>query len=155
MPEESVASYRESFDRAVQAAVSGALVLTPNTRSAAAVRSAADRQLGAGGEPAWRSPEALPFGAFLQRLLDDAVLAGALRLRALGREQELELWRQGIEQSPAGRQMLLPGSAAALASESFRTALEWGLDLASPAMRASSETRAFAGWAAGFQHRLA
>jgi probable DNA repair protein len=50
--------------------------------------------------------------------------------------------------------MLLPDSAAALASESFRTAVEYHIPLDSPQMSASSDTRAFSGWAAEFHRQL-
>ena len=53
-------------------------------------------------------------------------LRARLSVQALQREQELQLWRQIIERSPSGREMLLPESAAALACESFRTAIEYG-----------------------------
>ena len=51
--------------------------------------------------------------------------------------------------------MLLPDSAAALASESFRTAFEYDIALDSPQMSASGDTRAFCGWAAEFRRQLA
>jgi probable DNA repair protein len=51
--------------------------------------------------------------------------------------------------------MLLPESAAALASESFRTAIEHKIALDSPQMTASSDTRAFSGWVAEFRRQLA
>jgi probable DNA repair protein len=51
--------------------------------------------------------------------------------------------------------MLLPDSAALLASESFRTACEHDIALDSPLMLASSDTRAFAGWCAEFRRQLA
>ncbi len=76
-------------------------------------------------------------------------------VQALQREQELQLWRQIIERSTSGREMLLPDSAAALASESFRTAFEHGIALDSPLMTASSDTRAFSVWAAEFRRQLA
>ena len=65
----------------------------------------------------------------MERLYSEAVVAGAVTAQALQREQELQLWRLIIERSTGGREMLLPESAAALASESFRTAFEHGIAL--------------------------
>ena len=146
-------SYGECFEQAVHAAIAGATVLTANTRSARAIHAAAEARLRL-ASAAWLSPNVLPFGALIEQLYSEAVVAGAIKLHALQREQELELWRQIIELSPSGRGMLLPGSAAALAAESFRTALEYGIALDGPQMSASGDTRAFSGWAAEFRRQL-
>jgi ATP-dependent helicase/nuclease subunit B len=150
----NLAGYRECFEEAVGAALAGTTVLTANTRSARAIQAAAERQLRISNS-AWLTPDVLPFGAFVERLYSDAVVAGAVDVQALQREQELQLWRQIIERSSSGREMLLPESAAALASESFRTAMEHKIALDSPLMTASSDTRAFSGWAAEFMRQLA
>jgi ATP-dependent helicase/nuclease subunit B len=150
----NLAKYRECFEQAVTAVVAGATVLTANTRSARAVHAAAEQRLRLSAA-AWLTPDVLPCGAFVERLFSDAVVADAITVQALQREQELQLWRQIIECSPSGREMLLPDSAAALASESFRTAMEHDISLDSPQMSASSDTRAFSGWAAEFQRQLA
>jgi probable DNA repair protein len=149
-----MAGYRECFERTVAAAVDGATVLTANTRSARAVRTAAEQRLSLSNS-AWVTPEVLPYGAFVEQLYSDALVVGAATAHALQREQQLQLWRQIIEHSPSGREMLLPESAAALAAESFRTAMEYEIALDSPQMSASSDTRAFSGWAAEFQRKLA
>jgi len=149
-----VASYRECFERAVTAAIAGATVLTTNTRCARALLAAAEQRLRVTCS-AWLSPEVLPYGAFVERLYSEAVIVGAVTAQALQREQELQLWRSIIERSPGGREMLLPESAAALASESFRTALECGIALDSPQMSVSSDTRAFSGWAGEFRRQIA
>jgi probable DNA repair protein len=148
-----VTSYRECFEQAVSAAIAGATVLTANTRSARRIHAAAEQRLRL-ESAAWLSPDVLPYGAFVERLYSDAVVAGAVALQTLQREQELQLWRQIIERSPSGRRMLLPDSAAALAAESFRTACEHHIALDSPQMSATSETRAFSGWAAEFRRQL-
>ena len=151
-------SYRECFEQAVNAAIAGATVLTANTRSARRIHAAAEERLRlratAWPTPAWLTPNVLPYGAFVEQLYSDAVVAGAIKLHALQREQELQLWRQVIERSPSGREMLLPDSAAALAAESFRNAIEYGIALDGAAMSASSDTRAFSGWAAEFRRQL-
>jgi probable DNA repair protein len=146
--------YRECFEQAVTAAVAGATVLTANTRSARSIYAAAERRMRL-SHAAWLTPDVLPYGAFVERLYSDAVVVGAVTVQALQREQELQLWRQIIEHSPSGREMLLPESAAALACESFRTAIEHNIALDSPLMNASADTRAFFGWATEFQRRIA
>jgi ATP-dependent helicase/nuclease subunit B len=150
----NVTTYRECFEQAVGAAIAGATVLTANTRSARAIHAAAEQRLRL-ASAGWLSPDVLPYGAFVERLYSDAVVAGAVTLQALQREQELQLWRQIIERSPSGREMLLPEAAAALASESFRTAMEHDVPLDSSQMSASSDTRAFSGWATEFRRQLA
>ena len=154
MREGKADSYRECFEQAVSAAIAGATVLTANTRSARAIHAAAEACLRV-SNAAWLSPNVLPYGAFVEQLYSDAAVAGAIKLHALQPEQELQLWRQSIERSSSGREMLLPDSAATLASQSFRTAMEYGIALDSPQMNASSDTRAFSGWAAEFRRQLA
>lgn len=150
----SGSSYRECFELAVSAAIAGATVLTANTRSSRSIHAAAEQRLRL-ASAAWPTPDVLPYGALVERLYSDAVVAGAITLQALQREQELQLWRQIVERSPSGREMLLPDSAAALAAESFRTAMEYGIALDGPQMSASSDTRAFSGWATEFRRQLA
>ena len=94
--------YREYFEQAVTAAVAGATVLTANTRSARSILAAAERRMRL-SHAAWLTPDVLPYGAFVERLYWDAVVAGAVTVQALQREQELQLWRQIIEYSPSGR----------------------------------------------------
>ena len=149
-----VTGYRECFQQAVSATVLGTTVLTGNTRSARALRTAAEDHLRTANR-AWLTPDVLPYAAFVARLYSDTLVAGATSKHVLHREQELQLWRQIIERSPSGRAMLLPESAAALASEAFRTAIEYNIALNSPLMSASSDTRAFSGWAADFERQLA
>ncbi len=149
-----MSGYRECFEQAVSAAVAGATVLAANTRSARAIQAAAERRSRTSNS-AWLTPDVLPYGAFVERLYSDAVVTGAVSVQALQREQELQLWRQIIERSTGGREMLLPDSAAALASESFRTAFEYGIPLDSPLMSVSSDTRAFSVWSAEFRRQLA
>ena len=129
-------------------------MLTVNTRSARSIHAAAERRMRV-NHAAWLTPDVLPYGAFVERLYSDAVIAGVVTVQPLQREQELQLWRQIIEHSPSGREMLLPESAAALACESFRTAIEYDIALDSPLMNASADTRAFSGWAAEFRRRIA
>src|SRR6185369_10644992 len=93
-------------------------------RAARAIRGAAEDRLRASGE-VWLTPDVLPFGAFVERLYSEAVINGTLCANVLGREQELQLWRQIIEQSSRGRELLLPEAAAALAAQAFRTACEY------------------------------
>jgi len=145
--------YRECFEQAVSAAVAGATVLTGNTRSARAIQLAAERR-SQFSSSAWLTPDVLPYGAFVERLYSDAVVMGAVSVQALQREQELQLWRQIIERSTNGREMLLPDSAASLASESFRTAFEHDIALDSPLMNLSSDSRAFSVWCAEFRRQL-
>jgi probable DNA repair protein len=149
-----LAEYRERFEQAVSAVIAGATVLTENTRSARALHAAVEQRLRL-LSAAWLTPDVLPYGAFVERLYSDALVVGAVAVQSLQREQELQLWRQIIEHSPSGREMLLPESAAALASTSFRTAIEYDIALDSAQMSASSDTRAFSGWAAEFQRQLA
>jgi probable DNA repair protein len=148
-----LSGYRECFEQAVTEAVAGATVLTANTRSARAIHVAAERRLRMSNS-AWITPDVLPYGAFVERLYSEAVVMGAVSVHALQREQELQLWRQIIERSTAGREVLLPESAAHLASESFRTACEYGIALDSAQMGDSSDSRAFSAWSAEFRRQL-
>jgi hypothetical protein len=56
---ETGGGYRECFEQAVTAAVAGATVLTPNTRSARAIHAAAEDRLRL-ASMAWQTPNILP-----------------------------------------------------------------------------------------------
>jgi probable DNA repair protein len=146
-------SYRECFEQAVVAAIAGATVLTGNQRSARAIQAAAEERL-RGTRSSWLTPVVLPLEAFVARLYEQALITGEAVATPLQRAQEIQLWQQIIEHSPSGRELLLPESAAVLASQSFRIAMEYRIALDSAQMSASSESRAFAGWAAEFRSQL-
>ena len=137
----------------MSATVAGATVLVPNTRSARAIRRASEARMLPACK-AWLTPDVLPFEAFVAHLYSNALIAGAVTRSVLQREQELQLWRQIIARSQAGRTILLPDSAAALASEAFRTAKEWDIALNAPLMNSSTDTRAFAAWSVEFERQL-
>lgn len=147
-------AYSERFNQAVAAVLGGATVVTGNTRSARAVKQAAEGEQRRLGRAVWSTPDVLPFGAFCGRLHAAAMVAGHSRRLLLSPEQELQLWRSIVEHSPSSRELLMTDAAAELARRSLRTAAEYRVRLAEASMSATNETRAFSGWAAEFLDQL-
>src|SRR6185369_15328489 len=79
----------------------GATVLTPNRRLAQALMREFDEHQIGRGLAVWEAPEILPFGAFVERLYNDAFYSagGAAMPPLLTAAQEERIWRQIVEKA--------------------------------------------------------
>ncbi len=146
MPQESnIPQASAALNEAVRLAASGATVLVPTTRATRFVRMLANRDLSR-GSGAWRTPDVLPFGAWLERLWAGGQLTGAARKILLSDTQEHRLW-QLTAPGPAER------SLAAEASTAWRLARQYRIPLDSAAMSATEQSSVFKEWASKFQRR--
>lgn len=130
---------------------SGATLLTPNRRLAAAASATFDSAQQAAGQSAWRSPDVLPLGAWLGKQLERA-LRDDDSLQALSPVQEQLAWQNVIAQL-AGRTPLADVPAAArLAREADQLAIAWRLELRE-SMPLSEDCAAFLRWRARYLRR--
>ena len=87
---------RHNLERALHAAQAGALVLTSNTRAARNFRREfADRQRAAGHE-VWKSPEILPWSAWLRKLWQRQIYLAVSPASLLDEAQERIVWEHII-----------------------------------------------------------
>ena len=127
----------------------GTTVVTPNRRLAQTLASEFDRRQRAAGLTVWKTADILPYGAFVQRLYDDALhaeLAAGLPL-LLTPDQEQTLWEDVVRRSGAGDALLAVPETATLAREAWALAHAWGLADGLPGALAGEDAVAFAGWA--------
>src|SRR3989454_6440612 len=113
----------ELFQRLAEGHAARITVVTPNRRLAHALTAEFDAfQIGK-GLTVWEAPDILPFGAFVERLWEDALyseLGDKLPL-LLTPAQEQQLWEQILE----GSDLLIPPEAAAQCRDAWRLLHQW------------------------------
>src|ERR1700686_5688794 len=133
---------QEDCFRAVEA---GATIVTASRRLARALRQEFDFRQKALARSVWKTPDILPFDAFLGRAWRDWVLSGAkpdspVLLDAL---QEQCVWEQVIRDSPEGESLLRIPETAAQAMEAWQLFLAYRLPVGGR-FEASDDWSAFA-----------
>ncbi|MDT8070657.1 MAG: PD-(D/E)XK nuclease family protein [Terriglobia bacterium] len=139
---------RRNLQFVLDAAQSGACVISPNTRAARNLkRTFADRQR-ANNHAAWRSPEVLPWSAWLKRLWQEQLLHSSGHFSALLDErQERYLWERIIA---ADQPNLDPGSLALECSRAWRTVHAYRIPREKGAFRRKPDTAAFFRWSSSY-----
>ena len=126
----------------------GTTVVTPNRRLAQTLAAEFDRGQHASGLAAWETADVLPYGAFVERLYEDALhspLADRLPL-LLGPDQEQSLWEDVVRRA-TGDALLAVAETAALARDAWALAHAWDLADGLPGALAGDDAMAFAAWA--------
>src|SRR5216683_310098 len=135
----------ELFQRLAEGHAARITVVTPNRRLAQALTGEFDAfQIGK-GLTVWEAPDVLPFGAFVERLWEDAFyseLGDKLPL-LLTPAQEQQLWEQILE----GSDLLILPQAAAQCREGWRLLHQWRVE----AGRGNEDHSAFSEWAKQYQ----
>jgi probable DNA repair protein len=132
-------------------------VITANRRLARAVVEAyADRQIDA-GERVWRTPDVVPFSAWVERSWRACSRAAATAL--LRPAQERLLWEQVVrENTPPGENdevLREVAPAARQAVRAYAIVNAWRISLDAREFDFSQESRAFRSWARAFEKRCA
>jgi ATP-dependent helicase/nuclease subunit B len=137
------------------AVTAGHTVLAPNTELAAALFDAVERAHLEAGLEVWPTPRVLDFGSWLREQHARRQLRDAGAPRVLGDIEERELWREVIDSSALGQDILEPNGAARAARRARRALHEYGIPLRAVADHgsASEESRAFLGWNRRFDER--
>ncbi len=132
----------------LDAAQSGACVITSNTRAARNLRRAfADRQR-AHNLTAWQSPEILPWSAWLRRLWQEHLFQSPGHFSALLDErQERYLWERIIA---ADQPTLDAGSLAAECGRAWRTLFAYRIPREKNAFRRKPDTATFFRWSSSY-----
>jgi ATP-dependent helicase/nuclease subunit B len=143
----------ELWDRLAAGHASGVTVITPNRRLGQELRKRYDAHQALTGQSAWETPDVLPFGAFLERLWDDAVyshLAPALPL-LITTEQEQAVWEEVIGGSRHAGLLLSASAAATQAREAWELAHSWQLLERLPRADRNEDVSAFLEWCERFR----
>src|SRR5438128_5666608 len=135
----------ELFQRLAEGHAARITVVTPNRRLAQALTAEFDAfQIGK-GLAVWEAPDILPFGAFVERLWEDALyseLGDKLPL-LLTPQQELLLWQEVIASSREGKDLLFTETAAAHCRDAWGLLHQWRIGAA----RGNEDHSAFSEWA--------
>jgi ATP-dependent helicase/nuclease subunit B len=131
----------------------GITVVTPNKRLAQALMAEfdvfqIDKQL-----TVWEAPDILPFGAFVERLWEDALYSdlGEKLPLLLTPAQEQHVWEEIIRGSGAGKDFLLKEPAAQQCREAWRLLHQWRIRPGT----GTEDALAFSRWAASYEKQTA
>jgi ATP-dependent helicase/nuclease subunit B len=130
----------ELFERLAQGRSGSVTVVTPNRRLSQGLVLEFDAfQIGK-ALSVWEAPDILPFGAFVQRLYEDALYAdlSAELPMLLSPAQEEEVWRQVV----GGSGLLAVGGAAAKCRDAWNLANLWRIRPGA----GNQDTEAFSAW---------
>src|SRR5436309_10136235 len=139
----------ELFQRLAEGHAARITVVTPNRRLAQALTAEFDSFQVAKGLTVWEAPDILPFGAFVERLLEDALyseLGGKLPLLLTPAQEQL-LWQEVIASSREGSDLLILPQAAAQCREAWRLLHQWRIGSG----RGNEDHSAFSEWARQYQ----
>src|SRR6267142_572437 len=134
----------ELFQRLAEGHAARITVVTPNLRISRVLASEFDSFQVAKGLTVWEAPDILPFGAFVERLWEDALysaLGDKLPL-LLTPVQEQQLWQEVIASSREGKDLLFTETAAVHCRDAWRLLHEWRIE----AGRGNEDHSAFSEW---------
>jgi probable DNA repair protein len=141
----------ELFQRLAEGHAARITVVTPNRRLAQALTAEFDAfQIGK-GLSVWEAPDILPFGAFVERLWEDALyseLGDKLPL-LLTPQQELLLWQEVIATSREGKDLLFTETAAAHCRDAWGLLHQWRIG----AGRGNEDHSAFSEWVKQYEEK--
>src|SRR6266404_9324979 len=122
-----VVQKRELFAHLARGHSEGITVVTPNRRLAQTLAREFDERQIAFDLTVWETADILPFGAFVERLYEDALYSdiGAQLPLLLSSAQEQELWEAAIRASEWGEALLALPSAAADCRKAWELAHAW------------------------------
>ena len=146
---------RELLARLARGHSEGIAVVTPNRRLAQTLAREFDERQIASGLTAWETADILPFGAFVERLYEDALysdIAEQLPLLLTG-AQEQELWEAALRASEWGEVLLAVPRAAADCRKAWGLAHEWRISGALGSFPGNEDAKAFAEWARDYARR--
>src|SRR3989449_6622125 len=139
----------ELFQRLAEGHAARITVVTPNRRLAQALTAEFDAfQIGK-GLTVWEAPDILPFGAFGERLGEDALyseLGDKLPLLLTPAQEQL-LWQEVIASSREGKDLLFTETAAAQCRDAWGLLHQWRIGAA----RGNEDHSAFSEWARQYQ----
>jgi probable DNA repair protein len=143
----------ELLRRLVAGHVARLTVVTPNRRLAQSLQREFDRIQVESGRASWETADVLPFGAFVQRLWDDALHSDVMPPvpLVLTPAQEQVLWEEAIAATPLGSALVAAPAAAAQCREAWTLAHAWRLAPALLREGASEDAGAFVDWSGRYE----
>src|SRR6185436_12308234 len=137
------------FARLAEGHAAGVTIVTPNKRLSQALMAEFDRFQIDKQLTVWEAPDILPFGAFVERLWEDALYSdlGEKLPLLLTPAQEQHVWEEIIRGSAAGKDFLLKEPAAQQCREAWRLLHQWRIGTGG----ATEDAAAFSSWSKEYQ----
>ncbi len=137
------------FSRLAEGHAARVTVVTPNKRLSQALMAEFDGFQIQKGLTVWEAPDILPFGAFVERLWEDALYSatGETLPLLLTPAQEQHLWEDILKSSG----LLIVPRAAAQCRDAWRLMHQWRI----ASGQGSEDAQAFAAWSKTYQRRTA
>lgn len=139
---------------------SGQLILTPNQRLASRIINAYSIAMDRAGQRVVEKPCVLSLTHWIDQLwyeLESAAVVEAIEVSVLNTDQQLALWNDVIERSPAGQLLLRPQAAAKQAMTAYRDLQLWQLDVSQSGLReqflANMDSATLLEWMEAFESR--
>lgn len=143
-------SQQTRIDKALDLALAGATVLTPNTRSARNLRIEAEWRI-LSSRPVCATPDILPLSAWVQRTWTDCLLRGYTNAALLQPQVTAALWEKMISDSPAAQHLMSHAAAAREVQQAWELIHQFNLSRMRSDYTATAESVAFHGWATAYQ----
>src|SRR2546428_12923386 len=142
-------SQSQLFARLAQGHAARITVVTPNRRLAHSLLLQFDDYQIARGLTSWEAADILPFGAFVERLWEDALYSdlGEKLPLLLTPAQEQHLWERILEKSG----LLIVPQAAAQCREAWRLLHQWRIRIG----QGNDDAVAFSSWADAYKRQTA
>ena len=137
----------------VDALARGQTILTGNQRAVRTLRRLFDLRQHALGLTFWQPPNILAWDSWLTSQWHRLLLEGHANALLLNSTQEHALWRSIIAADPGASSLRPLDSLADLASDAWKRLHTYGGQRRLHAMAGTTDTRAFARWAAEFERR--
>ena len=139
----------------LEAMKQGATAVTANKRLALSLRQEYDLWMASSGRDAWRTPDILPWNAWLERALDDARFQVAIDTdsQLLTPAQERYLWEEIILADLADQPLLQTQGAIDQGLDAWRLLHGWGLPLKRSDFSFNKDSACFFTWASEYDAR--
>ncbi|HZM34976.1 MAG TPA: PD-(D/E)XK nuclease family protein [Burkholderiales bacterium] len=140
-------SIEDLFSRLEEGHAAGVTVVTPNRRLAQVLNLEFDSHQASRNLTSWEAPDILPFGAFVERLYEDALYSdlGAELPLLLTRAQEQRLWEEILADSG----LLAVPQAAAQCREAWELVHAWRIGSGA----GNEDAKAFSAWSRAYSAR--
>ncbi len=144
---------RDLFERLARGPAGGVSVVTPNRRLAQALRRDFDGWQSARGLQAWETADVLPFGAFLERLWEDALYSDGVSglPLLLSPAQEQTVWEEVVRSSSLADALLSAVGTASRCREAWLLAHAWRLLAKLSATVLNEDAQAFLEWSSRYE----
>jgi len=141
------------FARLAEGHAARVTVVTPNRRLSQALVSDFDAFQTKSGKAAWEAADILPFGAFVERLYEDALYSD-LTVEVpplLTPAQEQVLWADAIQSSRSGAELLAVQQTAEQCRKAWQLVHEWRIG----GGQGNEDAQAFNDWSSSYRKKTA